>query len=42
MIELVADVMQRVKELETKCKNYKIKLEHIRHDLDEKWLTTIE
>ena len=29
MIELVADVMQRVKELETK-------LEHIRHDLDEK------
>ena len=42
MIELVADVMQRVKELEKKCKNYQIKLEHIRHDLDEKWLTTIE
>lgn len=36
MIELVADVMQRVKELEKKCKNYQIKLEHIRHDLDEK------
>lgn len=36
MIELVADVMQRVKELETKCRNYKTKLEHIRHDLDEK------
>ena len=36
MIELVAEVMNHVKELEKKCKNYQIKLEHIRHDLDEK------
>ncbi len=36
MIELVAEVMSHVKELEKKCKNYQIKLEHIRHDLDEK------
>ena len=36
MIELVAEVMTHVKELEKKCKNYQIKLEHIRHDLDEK------
>lgn len=36
MIELVAEVMNHVKELEKKCNNYQIKLEHIRHDLDEK------
>lgn len=36
LIALVADVMNHVKELEKKCQNYQIKLEHIRHDLDEK------
>ena len=36
MIELVANAMEHIKHLEAKCQNYQIKLEHIRHDLDEK------
>ena len=36
MIAMVAEVMDRVKKLNETCKNYQSKLEHIRHDLDEK------